>query len=140
MPIGRRRIARLMRELGLKGCPKRRYRITTDAHHGFRIAPNHLEREFKAEAPNQRWVADITYIRTQEGWLYLAAVMDLYSMAIAGWSMSSRLNPEIVMKALMMAIWQRKPDQPLLHHSDRGSQYAARTSKRCWLSMVSSAR
>lgn len=123
--VGRHRIARLMRELGLKGCPRRRYRVTTDANHGFRIAPSHLEREFKAEAPNQRWVADITYIRTQEGWLYLAAVMDLYSMAIVGWSMSARLNREIVMKALMMAIWQRKPDQPLLHHSDRGSQYAS---------------
>jgi transposase InsO family protein len=122
---GRHRIARLMRELGLKGTPKKRYRVTTQSDHGFRIAPNHLDRQFTAEAPNQRWVADITYIRTQEGWLYLAAVMDLYSKAIVGWSMSHRLNREIVLKALMMAIWQRRPDEPLLHHSDRGSQYAS---------------
>jgi transposase InsO family protein len=124
-PAGRHLIARLMRELGLKGCPKRRYRVTTQSNHRFRIAPNRLDREFSAEAPNQRWVADITYIRTQEGWLYLAAVMDLYSMAIVGWSMSDRLNREIVVKALMMAIWQRKPAESLLHHSDRGSQYAS---------------
>ena len=122
---GRHRIARLMRGLGLKGCPKKRYRVTTNSNHRFRIAPNHLDRAFTAEAPNQRWVADITYIRTQEGWLYLAAVMDLYSMAIVGWSMSDRLNREIVVKALMMAIWWRKPGEQLMHHSDRGSQYAS---------------
>jgi transposase InsO family protein len=122
---GRHRIARLMRELGLKGCPKKRYRVTTNSKHRFRIAPNHLDRAFTAEAPNQRWVVDITYIRTQEGWLYLAAVMDLYSMAIVGWSMSDRLNREIVVKALMMAIWRRKPGAQLMHHSDRGSQYAS---------------
>ena len=122
---GRHRVARLMRELGLKGCPKQRYRVTTQSNHGFRVAPNQLEREFTADKPNQRWVADITYIRTQEGWLYLAAVMDLYSKAIVGWSMSERLNREIVVKALIMAIWQRRPDGQLIHHSDRGSQYAS---------------
>jgi len=123
--VGRHRVARLMRAQGLKGCPKKRYRVTTDSNHGFKIAPNRLDREFDAEAPNQRWVADITYIRTGEGWLYLAAVMDLYSMAIVGWSMSARLNREIVVKALMMAIWRRNPSGGLLHHSDRGSQYAS---------------
>lgn len=122
---GRHRIARLMRALNLKGCPKKRYRVTTQSNHGFRVAPNHLDRAFSADAPNQRWVADITYIRTQEGWLYLAAVMDLYSKAIVGWSMSDRLNRDIVIKAMLMAIWQRKPSDQLMHHSDRGSQYAS---------------
>ncbi len=122
---GRHRIARLMRELGLKGCPKKRYRLTTNSTHGFGVAPNHLDREFSADGPNQRWVADITYIRTGEGWLYLAAVMDLYSKAIVGWSMSARLNRNIVVRALLMALWQRKPDEQLMHHSDRGSQYAS---------------
>lgn len=123
--IGRRRIARLMRELGLKGCPKKRYRVTTQSNHGFRVAPNQLDREFTAEKPNQRWVADITYIRTGEGWLYLAAVMDLYSKAIVGWSMSERLTRDLVISAMMMAIWTRKPGRDLIHHSDRGSQYAS---------------
>lgn len=123
--VGRRRIARLMRELGLKGCPKKRYRVTTQSNHGFWVAPNQLEREFTADRPNQRWVADITYIRTGEGWLYLAAVMDLYSKAIVGWSMSDRLNRDLVISAMMMAIWQRKPGSELMHHSDRGSQYAS---------------
>ena len=122
---GRHRVAHLMRAMGLKGCPIKRYKVTTDSNHGYRIAPNQLERDFEASAPNQRWVADITYIRTGEGWLYLAVVMDLYSMAIVGWSMSERITRDLVIKALMMAIWHRKPDSGLIHHSDRGSQYAS---------------
>lgn len=124
-PVGRHRVARLMRQMGLQGCPKKRYKTTTQSKHGFRVAPNQLKRDFKADRPNQRWVADITYIRTGEGWLYLAAVMDLYSMAIVGWSMGERLIRDLVIKALMMALWQRKPDAGLIHHSDRGSQYAS---------------
>ncbi len=107
---GRHRVARLMRGLGLKGGPKKRYRITTQSDHGFRVAPNTLEREFTADRPDQRWTADITYIRTAEGWLYLAVVMDLFSKAIVGWSMSERITRDIVLKALLMALWQRKPD------------------------------
>ena len=122
---GRHRVARLMRDLGLQGCPKKRYRVTTQSDHGFRVAPNTLEREFTADGPDQRWVADITYIRTAEGWLYLAVVMDLFSKAIVGWSMSERLTRDIVLKALLMALWRRRPDAGLLHHSDRGSQYAS---------------
>jgi transposase InsO family protein len=122
---GRHRVARLMRDLGLQGCPKKRYRVTTESDHGFRVAPNTLEREFTADGPDQRWVADITYIRTAEGWLYLAVVMDLFSKAIVGWSMSERLTRDIVLKALLMALWRRRPDAGLLHHSDRGSQYAS---------------
>ncbi len=89
---GRHRIARLMQELGLQGCPKKRYRATTNSNHGYRTAPNQLEQNFSATAPNQRWAGDITYIRTQEGWLYLAALGHLYSMAIVGWSKSDALT------------------------------------------------
>lgn len=123
--VGRHRVAALMRAMGLKGCPVKRYRVTTQSQHGYRVAPNQLGRDFDASLPNQRWVADITYIRTGEGWLYLAAVMDLYSKAIVGWSMSERITRELVIRALMMAIQQRRPSSGLIHHSDRGSQYAS---------------
>lgn len=123
--IGKHRVARLMRELGLQGCPKKRYKVTTQSNHRFSVAPNHLNRDFTATQPNQRWVADITYIRTGEGWLYLAVVLDLYSRAIVGWSMSHRLTRDLVLKALLMALWRRNPEADLLHHSDRGSQYAS---------------
>ena len=122
---GWHRIARLMGELGLYGCPRKRYRVTTQSKHGYQIAPNRLKQDFSADAPNQKWVADITYIRTQEGWLYLAAVLDLYSMAVIGWSMSDRINRQLAMDALQMAVAQRRPGTDLIHHSDRGSQYAS---------------
>jgi len=125
VPVGKHRVARLMRELGLEGCPKKRYKVTTDSDHGFAIAPNRLEQDFTATAPNQRWVADITYIRTGEGWLYLAVVLDLFSRAIVGWSMSHRITRDLVLKALLMALHNRRPSEELLHHSDRGSQYAS---------------
>lgn len=123
--VGKQRIARLMRELGLRGCPQKRYRVTTQSNHGFAIAPNHLDREFVASAPNRRWAADITYLRTGEGWLYLAVVLDLYSKAVVGWSMSERIARQLVIKALLMALYRRRPDGALMHHSDRGSQYAS---------------
>jgi len=123
--VGRHRVARLMRELGLNGCPKKRYKVTTDSDHGFNVAPNRLARDFTATAPNQRWVADITYIRTAEGWLYLAVVLDLYSRAVVGWSMSHRITRELVLRALLMALWSLHPESGLVHHSDRGSQYAS---------------
>jgi len=122
---GRHRIAALMQTMGLKGCPLKRYKVTTDSNHGYRVAPNQLDRDFQASKPNTRWVANITYIRTGEGWLYLAAVMDLYSMAIVGWSMSERITRDLVIRALLMAISRRKPSEGLIHHSDRGSQYAS---------------
>jgi len=118
---GKHLVARLMRELGLKGCPKKRYRVTTQSDHGFRTAPNSLDRQFTADGPNQRWASDITYIRTGEGWLYLAVVMDLYSKAIIGWSMSHRITRDLVLQALLMALWNRTPEEGLMHHSDRGS-------------------
>ena len=126
---GENRVARLMLAAGLKARSKRR-RTPTDA--GVRpehaIAPNHLDRQFHAHGPNQRWVADFTYIWTGEGWLYFAAVLDLYSRRIVGWSMKAEMIAELVTDALLMAIWRRGRPKELLHHSDQGSQY---TSEQC---------
>jgi putative transposase len=123
---GRNRIARLMKQEGLCGRQKRRYRVqTTDSNHDHPIAPNHLVQAPKATAPNQLWVADITYIETQQGWLYLAAIMDLYSRKIVGWAMSQRIDTVLILKALAMALLHRRPPANLLFHSDRGVQYAS---------------
>ena len=123
---GRNRVARIMREEGLCGRQKGRYRVhTTDSNHDEPIAPNRLAEVPKATAPNQIWVGDITYIETQEGGLYLAAILDLYSRKIVGWAMSQRIDTELVLKALGMALWHRHPPRDLLFHSDRGVQYAS---------------
>ena len=122
---GRHRVARLMRQAGLQGIPKRRFRRTTTSGHKLPAAPNRLKQDFTATAPNQRWVADITYIRTGEGWLYLAVVLDLYSRKLVGSSFSSRLQRPLVLDALTMALGRRLPVPGLIHHSDRGSQYAS---------------
>jgi putative transposase len=123
---GRKRIARLMKAAGLCGRQKRRYRVqTTDSKHDHPIAPNRLAEAPKATAPNQIWVADITYIETQEGWLYLAAILDLYSRKIVGWAMSERIDTALVAAALSMALLHRQPPAKLLFHSDRGVQYAS---------------
>jgi transposase InsO family protein len=123
---GRKRIARLMKAAGLCGRQKRRYRVqTTDSKHDHPIAPNRLAEAPKATAPNQIWVADITYIETQEGWLYLAAILDLYSRKIVGWAMTERLDTALVAAALSMALLHRQPPAKLLFHSDRGVQYAS---------------
>jgi putative transposase len=123
---GRNRIARLMKQAGLCGRQKGRYRVqTTDSHHDQPIAPNRLAQAPKATAPNQLWVADITYIETQEGWLYLAAILDLYSRKIVGWAMSERIDTTLVLNALAMALLHRHPPSQLLLHSDRGVQYAS---------------
>ena len=121
----RKRVARLMREHGLRAKMSKRYRVTTMSKHGLPVAPNHLRRAFWAEKPNEKWVSDITYVPTTEGWLYLSAVMDLYSRAIVGWSMSGSLSSTLAQDALQMAIARRQPDAGLLHHSDRGVQYAS---------------
>ena len=120
-PCGRPKVARLMRNAGLKGCPKRRFRVTTKS--GLTRARNLLEQDFSAETTNQRWASDITYLWTGQGWLYLAVVMDLYSRRIIGWSMSRRINRHLVLDALNMALGQRRPGENLIHHSDRGVQY-----------------
>ena len=123
---GRNRIARLMKQKSLCGRQKKRYRVqTTDSNHDQPIAPNRLAQAPKATAPNQLWVADITYIETQEGWLYLAAILDLYSRKIVGWAMSQRIDTVLVLKALAMALLHRHPPANLLFHSDRGVQYAS---------------
>lgn len=125
-PCGHNRVARLMRQAGLRSKTKRRFRVkTTNSKHGNPIAPDHLDRDFWASAANQVWVSDITYIPTDEGWLYLASTMDLFSRRIVGWSMSSTLHSTIVVDALLMAIGQRAPAAGLIHHSDRGVQYAS---------------
>ena len=125
-----KRVARLMRLEGLQGRRKRRKATTTDSKHAFPVASNVLNREVKAEAPNEKWVGDITYIPTQEGWLYLAVVMDLYDRKIVGWSMSPQISADLVEDALRMALYKRQPDPGLLHHSDRGSQYASEQIRR----------
>ncbi len=117
-------VRRIMVELGLRSRVKRKFVVTTDSNHQEPIADNILDRDFDAVAPDRKWVADITYIATLEGWLYLAAVMDLYSRRIVGWSMSDTIDAALVKSALDMAIFQRRPDAGLIHHSDRGVQYA----------------
>ncbi len=124
-PVGKRRVERLMREHGLKARHKRRFKATTDSKHSLPIAPNVLDRKFMPSVPNAAWVADITYISTSEGWLYLAVVIDLYDRAVVGWSIRPRMTADIVIDTLTMAWFRRRPPTGLLHHSDRGSQYAS---------------
>jgi transposase InsO family protein len=123
--ISRRRIGRLMTRAGLICKTKRKFKVTTDSKHHQPLSPNLLERQFNVEKPDQTFVGDITYIETQEGWLYLAVVIDLYSRQVVGWSMDKRMKAKLVNDALLMAIWKRKPAQGLIWHTDRGSQYAS---------------
>lgn len=117
------RVARLMQKHGIAAKQKKRYKRTTKANSDHPVAPNLLDRDFTATAPNQKWTTDITYIPTLEGWLYLAVVLDLFSRRIVGWAMSARMTSSLVIDALQMAIQRRQPPTGLLHHSDRGSQY-----------------
>jgi transposase InsO family protein len=123
--IGRKRVARLMREMGLQGVTPRKFRVTTDSDHGHPVAKNLMGRDFVATRPNEKWATDITYIWTAEGWLYLAIVMDLFSRRIVGWSTANHLKTDLCLEALQMAINQRTGIQGLIHHSDRGVQYAS---------------
>ena len=118
---GRDRVARLMRSAALRARPRRRA-LPGDTGIRAMIAPNVLDREFTATAPNQKWVADFTYVWTSEGWLYVAAVIDLFSRRVVGWSMQTAMTSGLVTDALMMAVWRRGPADALLHHSDQGSQ------------------
>lgn len=123
---GRNRVARLMHIHGLRSKTRRRFRVkTTDSNHDHPIAPDHVDRQFHAEAPNRVWVSDMTYIRTDEGWLYLAVTMDLFSRRVVGWSMAPTMHAKVVVDALQMAIDRRRPESGLVHHSDRGTQYAS---------------
>lgn len=123
--LGRYRVRRLMKRLGLVVKIKRKYRVTTQSKHDLPVAGNELNREFSQTAPNQAWVADITYVWTVQGWLYLAVVMDLYSRRIVGWCMDRTMTQALAIRALMMAINLRQPKAGLMHHSDRGSQYCS---------------
>lgn len=126
LSCGENRVARLMRSAGLRSKTRRRFRVkTTDSNHSFPIAPDLVGREFRVAAANQVWVSDMTYIPTDDGWLYLAVTMDLFSRKIVGWSMAPSMHTAIVVDALTMAINRRRPEPGLVHHSDRGSQYAS---------------
>jgi len=127
--VSRKRISSIMNDLNLKVKMKRRYKNTTDSNHNLPIAPNILNRDFYASAPDEKYVGDITYIHTGEGWLYLATVIDLYSRKIVGWSMDDTMKVSLVNDALNMAISHRNPPKGLLWHTDRGSQYASYSHK-----------
>lgn len=123
--VGRHRTARLMRENNLKARQKTRFKRTTDSNHGEPIAPNLLDQDFVCDRPDQKWSVDISYVWTAEGWLYLAVVVDLYSRRIVGWEARDRMKQDLAIEALKKAIAIRQPQPGLIHHSDRGSQYAA---------------
>ena len=121
--VGKLRVQKLMQRHGIKAKGKRKFVVTTDSKHDLPIAPNLLERNFTAQGPNQVWTTDITYIATDEGWLYLVVMLDLYSRQVVGWSMQEHMQASLVIDALRMAYFRRKPEPGLIVHSDRGSQY-----------------
>ena len=123
--IGLPRVERLMREHGIRARHKRRFKATTDSKHALPVAGNLLDRQFAPSAPNQVWTGDITYIATDEGWLYLAVVLDLFNREVIGWSIKPRMTTDLVLDALAMAWFRRQPPPGMLFHSDRGSQYAS---------------
>ena len=135
LQVGRRRTARLMRDNGLRARQKRRFKRTTDSEHAWPIAPNLIDQDFAASAPNQKWGVDISYVWTREGWLYLAVVIDLFSRRVVGWSVGDRLHRRLALAALRQALAIRRPAPGLIHHSDRGSQGGFKRSSQqglCW--------
>jgi putative transposase len=125
IPAGRHRVAKLMRDNGLRAKAAKKYKATTNSNHSLPVAPNLLEQNFTADAPDQKWVSDITYIWTEEGWLYLAVVLELYSRRVIGWAIGERMTAALVCEALMMALWRRHIPKGVIVHSDRGSQYCS---------------
>ncbi len=123
--VGRYQARSLMQRFGLKVRSSRKFKVTTNSKHKLPVAPNLLNREFMVPKPDRVYVADITYLWTREGWIYLAAVVDLFSRKVVGWSLSSRMTTNLPLEALRMAYWGRKPEKGVMHHSDRGSQYAS---------------
>ena len=121
----RKRVMRLMRADGLLGLRKRRFKKTTDSQHSLGVAPNVLDRNFFTDAPNRAWVGDITYVRTHEGWLYLATLIDLFSRRVVGWAVEDNMETDLPLKALQMAVQSRSISPGLVHHTDRGSQYSS---------------
>lgn len=122
--ISRYRVRKLMKKLNLRAKTPKRYKVTTDSNHSYKVAPNLVDRQFSVDAPDKIWATDITYLWTMEGWSYLAVVMDLHSRQIVGWAIDKHMKVDLVLDALAMAYWRRKPDSGLIHHSDRGIQYA----------------
>jgi transposase InsO family protein len=120
---GRSKSRTLMNLAGVSARQRKKYKATTDSKHNFSVATNLLDRQFQVKAPNRVWCSDITYIWTSEGWLYLAVIIDLFSRQVVGWSMSNRIARKLVIDALRMAVWRRRPDSGLIFHSERGSQY-----------------
>jgi putative transposase len=123
--VGRKRVARLLRQAGLEGCHRRRRWSLTQRDPQHTPAPDLVNRQFQAAGPNQLWMADLTYIHTSEGWLYLAAILDAFSRRVVGWSMADHMRSELVLDALNLALWRRQPGSRTIHHSDRGSQYTS---------------
>ena len=123
--VNHKRVAKIMRKNGLRAKAARKFKATTNSNHHFPVAPNLLQQDFTADKPDQKYVSDITYIWTEEGWLYLAVVLDLYARLIVGWSMSERMTKKLVCDALQMALWRRKKPSGVIVHSDRGSQYCS---------------
>jgi transposase InsO family protein len=124
--ISRHKARKLMKEANVQVRHRKKYKVTTNSNHKQPVFENRLQRQFEVAQPNQVYASDVTYIWTQEGWLYLAVVIDLCSRKVVGWSMSARMKAQLVCDALKMAIWQRRPEAGLIHHSDRGSQYASK--------------
>ena len=129
-PVSRNKARKLMREAGVQVRHRKKYKVTTDSNHRHPVFDNLLSRQFDVSSPDQVYASDVTYIWTQEGWLYLAVVIDLCSRKVVGWSMSTRMKAQLVCDALRMAIWRRRPTAGLIHHSDRGSQYASKSFRR----------
>ena len=128
--VGRKRVERIMQREGLRGRIRRRFRRTTDSEHTHPVAENTLNRQFAVDAPDRVWAGDITYVHTRDGWGYLAVILDLHSRMVVGWAFADHMRTELVEAALLSALGKRKPSSELLHHTDRGSQYASRSYRR----------
>lgn len=122
---GKNRVARIMREAGIRSRRKKKFKATTNSRHNLPVAENLLDQDFAAKTPDSVWVGDITYVPTQEGWLYLAVLIDLYNRKVVGWASSSRMTRQLTLDALQMALDRQSPEKGLVHHTDRGSQYAS---------------
>lgn len=124
--VSQKTVARLMKEKGLRSRTVKKYKVTTNSKHTLPVHNNVLNQQFVAQSPNEVWMADITYVPTQEGWLYVASIMDLFTRKIVGWKADERMSKNLVLKALDQAVQRQQPESGVLHHSDRGSQYASR--------------
>ena len=127
--VGKERVRKLMQQHGIRARTKRKFVVTTDSKHQLSVAPDLVQRRFTPDKPNTLWSGDITYIATDEGWLYLAAVLDLHSRQVVGWSLQPHMQTDLVKNALLMACWRRRPSQGLIFHSDRAASTAAMSSR-----------